>query len=157
MTPPEWGPPWPDSVPISPDDPDFAWMKDFAAGLVEQVRPWLPSDVHIYVEDERTQFVRVTDEGGIWFSYHIPEMLTNDWRPHRQPRMERVEVTLRAFLDQIQDYLVVHTRRPWPGSSETELPESHVEVLGSIAQAWFEPVRGEGPVLYFDIPPESRR
>lgn len=148
-----WGSEWLDSMPLSPDDPKFAWMKDFASDLVEQLRPWIPSGIRMYVEDERTQFVRVTDEAGVWFRFHIPEMLTNDWRPHRQPRMERVEITLSAFLNQLQEYLVLHTRRPWPGSSETVLPELHIELLGSIAQAWFEPVQGEGPVLYFDIPP----
>lgn len=156
MTPPEWGPPWPDSVPVPPDHPDFAWIRDLAADLVEQIRPWLPSGVRIFVEDERTRFVKVTDEGGIWFSYHLPEMLTNDWRPPRQARMNRVEITLRGFLQQLQDYLVVHTRRPWPGSSETVLPEVRVELLGNVARAWFEPVQGEGPVLYFDVPPETR-
>lgn len=128
-------------------------MKDFASDLVEQLRPWVPSGIRMYVEDERSQCVRVTDEAGIWFRFHIPEMLTNDRRPHRAPRMERVEITLSAFLNQLQEYLVLHTRRPWPGSSETVLPELHIELLGSIAQAWFEPVQGEGPLLYFDIPP----
>lgn len=156
MTPPAGGPPWPDSVPISPDDPDFEWIRQFALGLVEQVRPWLPPDIRIYIENEQTQFVKVTDEAGIWFKYHVPEMLTNDWRPHRQPRMERVELTLSGFLHQLQDYLVIHTRRPWPGSSERELPKVRVEILGNIAQGWFEPVQGEGPVLYFAIPPERR-
>lgn len=69
MTPPAGGPPWPDSVPISPDDPDFEWIRQFALNLVEQVRPWLPPDIRIYIENEQTQFVKVTDEAGIWFKY----------------------------------------------------------------------------------------
>lgn len=145
---------WPDSVPISPDNPDFDWIRAFAEGLVEQVRPWLPANLRIYVEEEPTLSVKVTDEDDVWFSYDIPEMLTNDWRPHLQPRMERVEVTLEMFLHHLQRYLVRQTRRPWPGDSETQLPAVKVEILGTVAQGWFEPVQGEGPVLYFDIPPE---
>lgn len=148
---------WPDSEPLSPDDPDFAWIRDFAEGLVEQVRPWLPANLRIDVEDQPTLSVKVTDEEGVWFSYGVPEMLTNDWRPHLQPRMERVEVTLTMFLHHLQDYLVRHTRRPWPGESETQLPEVRVEIVGNIVQGWFEPVQGETPVLYFDVPPEHRR
>lgn len=147
----------PDSVPISPDDPDFVWIRDFAEGLVEQIRPWLPAELHICLDDERPGFVKITDEADRWFSYGVPTMLTNDWRPHLQPRMERVEITLRMFLHNIQDYVVRHTLRPWPGDSDTQLPEPKVEILESVAQGWFEPVQGEGPVLYFDIPPEPGR
>lgn len=157
MTPPAGGRPWPDSAPISPDDPDFVWIREFAEGLVEQIRPWIPADLRIGLDDERPGSVKITDEAGIWFSYGVPVMLTNDWRPHLQPRMDRVEITLRGFLDSIQDYVVRHTRRPWPGDSETQLPEVKVEILGSVAQGWFEPVQGEGPVLYFDIPLEPAR
>lgn len=148
---------WPDSVPLSPEDPGFAWIRDFAEGLVEQVRPWLPADLPICVDEERPAWVKITDEDGRWFSYGVPGMLTNDWRPHLQPRMERVEITLAMFLHNIQDYVVRHIGRPWPGESDTQLPEVKVEILDRVAQGWFEPVQREGPVLYFDIPPEHGR
>ncbi|HUE59340.1 MAG TPA: hypothetical protein VMO88_07135 [Acidimicrobiales bacterium] len=143
-------------MPLSPDDPDFAWIRDFAEGIVEQVQPWLPADLHICVDEERPASVKITDEAGVWFSYGVPGMLTNDWRPHLQPRMERVEITLTMFLHHLQDYLVRHSRRPWPGESETQLPAVKVEILGNIAQGWFEPAEGETPVLYFDVPAEQR-
>ncbi|MBA3655573.1 MAG: hypothetical protein H0W70_15430, partial [Actinobacteria bacterium] len=111
-------------------DVDSTWVGDFGRSLVEQVAPWIPPDIR----------TRLDDDGPVTFALEAdpPGRAVFDFTAFT-PALESgyagyLVTTALAFLNFLQDFIVLHTASAWPPpapGTDLELPmlELHDDIV----------------------------
>lgn len=101
-----------------------------ASSLIHQIQPRLPSDVTLTFMAESEE-MKIENNEGRCFLFGLGAVLKGG-----PPGPKRAEIATFAFLNHLQDFLVVHTQEPWPSRSKV-LPKLHVSVVENVIVAYY--------------------
>lgn len=101
--------------------------------LVSRLQPWLPSDVRLSLVGFGNTLMVVIQVNAVEVaSFGFGSIALQSQGTQR----ENLRTAVSSLLDFVQDFLVHHTRLPWPGQ-ELVLPVPTVVVRDDRIDAWF--------------------
>ena len=108
-----------------------------ARSLVSQVALAVPPGVEMGFEGDRSVRLRLASQppGEAVFDFAL---IAN--QPGHGTRIQNAATAVSAFLNFLQDFLILYTREPWPNPSRP-LDNPSVTVRGRVIEGWF----GEDP------------
>lgn len=121
---------------VGQDQPDQGWVATLAQSVVEQVARFVPDGMYVMCEGTGEDLlIRIGSEHGVpnWTRFGFGPVASQEGD---RPRIEYAELAVRVFLDNLQDFIVLHTKTPWPATGTTQ-PMPSAEIVGNRIEAWF--------------------